>query len=120
MEEFRAEAERITLSLHTAVNCLDFLTSHSHEPNAPTPERGAADGCMLASPALLYRDRCVLPAFASVCSPGAWLRLEYVDGGSLYNMLRVNQGLTEEHRMGIVRGIARGLNHLHYEKIVHR
>lgn len=35
-------------------------------------------------------------------------------------MLRKNESLTEQQRMDIVMGIARGLNHLHHENIIHR
>lgn len=44
-----------------------------------------------------------------------------MDGGTLYLLLRDKaRPLTDEMRMSIVSGVARGLNHLHYEGIVHR
>jgi serine/threonine protein kinase len=45
---------------------------------------------------------------------------EFVEHGSLYSFLRKPEKLTEEKMNKIIQGTAKGLYHLHCEKIVHR
>ncbi len=40
-----------------------------------------------------------------------------MEGGSLYSLLRSETILGQEAMLEMVRGISRGLNHLHLEKI---
>jgi len=46
--------------------------------------------------------------------------LEFLDGGSLYSYLQSGQNIPEARIKAIILGIARGLYHLHKEKIIHR
>ncbi|PRP88170.1 LRR receptor-like serine/threonine-protein kinase GSO2-like [Planoprotostelium fungivorum] len=44
---------------------------------------------------------------------------EYCEGGSLYTYLRANE-VPNEVKLSFIKGIARGMLHLHLEKVVHR
>eukprot|EP01114_Cavostelium_apophysatum_P020602 TRINITY_DN6952_c0_g1_i2.p1 TRINITY_DN6952_c0_g1~~TRINITY_DN6952_c0_g1_i2.p1 ORF type:complete len:962 (-),score=141.12 TRINITY_DN6952_c0_g1_i2:48-2933(-) len=55
-----------------------------------------------------------------VCYDPLVLVTEYVEMGSLWSLLRSKKEISKEHLEKIVVGIARGMLHLHYERIIHR
>jgi serine/threonine protein kinase len=61
--------------------------------------------------------------FLGICSkPGKPLCIvsTYLAGGSLYNLLRSSDAMSNETKVKLARGIAAGMQHLASERIVHR
>ncbi|KAJ1470255.1 kinase-like domain-containing protein, partial [Baffinella frigidus] len=60
--------------------------------------------------------------FLKFFTPGAALVMEFIDGKSLNQHLKVQQGagLDEEEAMWIMRGLLRGVSVLHEKKVIHR
>ncbi len=57
---------------------------------------------------------------ACTIAPPYCLVTEYMDGGSLYTLLTSDRKIANDDLVRIVKGVGRGLLHLHMEGVVHR
>jgi serine/threonine protein kinase len=62
----------------------------------------------------------VVVVLQGICIEPLLIVTEYMGNGSLYNLLHSNQPIPDQKLLKFVKGIAKGMVHLHSENIVHR
>ena len=55
-----------------------------------------------------------------ICDDPLSVVTEFMEGGSLFNYIRIQKEIDNETNHKIIFGIARGMLHLHLENIIHR